>query len=223
MDDTTPPGFDVDRLRAALAVAASLEDPTERLLEVVAVIGDALEDVGARPIIVGGLAMAHWSDRQFVTGDIDAVVPRRAELATRLHELGFERQGRQWSLPNHAVLFEAPAEALEPGDEAESVVLASGRRVLVLSRVDLLLWRLREWVHWRSPAGFKQAAALLVYTGLDVKRLGSRAEEEGLGEALAQLRALSARLEAGERIEDFELEEIARELDGGSYPQRDDA
>jgi hypothetical protein len=70
-------------------------------------------------------------------------MPRLPELADRLAALGFERPGREWVLPGFEVAFEAPGEELEPGDEAESVELASGRRVLVLSIEDLLLWRFR--------------------------------------------------------------------------------
>lgn len=182
---TEPAGDSVDHLRRQLLAAATLEDATEGLLEVTAVVAEALAELDVQPIVVGGLAMAHWSDRAFVTGDIDVVVPRRAELATRLLALGFEQHGRQWKLPDHAVIFEARADALEPGDEAEPVELASGRTVLVLSRVDLLLWRLREWLHWQSAAGFKQAAALLWSDEIDDERLERRADEEGLAAALA--------------------------------------
>lgn len=212
----------LDQLRDKLAAAASLADLTERLLEVVATIDEALADLGVRPIVVGGLAMAHWSDSAFVTGDIDAIVPRRKELDARLVALGFERHGRQWKLPGHPVIFEAPAETLEPGDEAEPVTLASGRTVLVLSRVDLLLWRLREWVHWQSAAGFRQAGALLFGGGVDESRLEQRAAEEGLSETLRALRALGARIEAGESVENVELAQIARQLERRSYSGQDD-
>lgn len=60
--DADPPtgaeGHDPEDLREALLVAASLADPTERLLEVAAVIGEALADLGIEPVVVGGLALA---------------------------------------------------------------------------------------------------------------------------------------------------------------------
>jgi len=77
-------------------------------------------------------------------------------------------------LPGFQVAFEAPSETLEPGDEAESVELASGRRVLVLSLEDMVLWRLREWIHWHAVSGFEQAAHLLVAEPLDSSRLERR-------------------------------------------------
>jgi hypothetical protein len=169
----------VARLREEVRSAAAIPDQTERLLEVAAIIAAAFADFQAQPVVVGGLALAYWSDSAFGTGDIDVVMPRLPELAERLAALGFERPGREWVLPGFEVAFEAPGEELEPGDEAESVELASGRRVLVLSIEDLLLWRLREWVHWHAVSGFQQAAHLLAAEPLNAARLDRRAAEEG--------------------------------------------
>ena len=74
-------------------------------------------------------------------------VTERVIGTSRNAALGFGRKGREWVLPGSEIAFEAPGEALEPGDEAELVELASGRQVLVLSLEDLPLWRLREWIH----------------------------------------------------------------------------
>lgn len=49
---------------------------------------------------------------------------------------------------------------------------------------DMLLWRLREWLHWHHASGFHQAAHLLISEELDGTRLERRAEEEGLAHAL---------------------------------------
>lgn len=48
---------ELDDLRRQL-LAAALGDPTERLLEVAAIVGEALADLGIQPVIVGGLALA---------------------------------------------------------------------------------------------------------------------------------------------------------------------
>ena len=125
-----------DPLRQELLAAAAIPEPTERLLEVAAIFAEAVVDLGVEPVVVGGLALAYWSGSEFATGDIDVLLPRRPELAPRLEALGFEREGRMWLLPGFDVAFEAPGEMLEPGDEAEPVELASGRRVLVLSLED---------------------------------------------------------------------------------------
>jgi len=193
-----PPGEpELVVLKRALVKAASLVEPTERLLEVAAIIGQSLRDLRVEPVVVGGLAVAYWSDAAFLTADIDVVMARPAELDDRLSALGFTKQGREWVLPDYEIAFEIPAESLELGDEAVIVTLPSGRRVRVLSLEDSLLWRLREWVHWQSPAGFRQASFLLVSESLDRSRLEERAAEEGPAATLAELRRVTAEIEQG--------------------------
>lgn len=199
-------------LREALAAAAALAEPTERLLEVAAIVGESLRDLRVEPVVIGGLAVAYWSDAAFLTADIDVVMARPAELEERLSTLGFAKEGREWVLPGYEVAFEIPAEALELGDEAVLVTLPSGRRVRVLSLEDSLLWRLREWIHWQSPAGFRQASFLLVSESLGRTRLVERAAHEGLADALAELRRVTAEIEQGRPYENWELAEIAKTL-----------
>lgn len=40
---------------------AAIEDPTGRLLEAVAIVAEAVADLASDPVVVGGLAVAHWS------------------------------------------------------------------------------------------------------------------------------------------------------------------
>jgi hypothetical protein len=203
---------DLVRLRQALLEAAVISDPTERLLEVAAIVGEAFADVGAEPVVVGGLAAAHWSRSAIITADIDVVMVRTPQLPERLRALGFQREGRIWTLAEGDVAFEAPAERLEPGDEAESVELPSGRVLRVLSPEDMLLWRLREWMYWNAAEGFRQAVQLLVSESLDSERLERRASEEGLAIALARLRSMATEIEGGRAFEPWELREIAEEV-----------
>jgi hypothetical protein len=213
---------DLARLRRELLEVAVIEEPTERLLEAAAIISQAFADLSVEPVVVGGLALAYWSDSEFQTGDIDVLLPRIGELDERLGALGLERKGRDWILPGNDVAFEAAGETLEPGDQAETVELPSGRHVLVLSLEDMLLWRLREWVHWQTATGFQQAAHLLIAEPLDAARLERRAAEEGLTRALAELRRLTAEIEDGRVYKGWELAEIGRKLDRESYAASDD-
>ena len=217
-DDTGDLETRLGKLRGQIRAAAALSDQTERLLEVAAIVAEALSDV-AEPVVVGGLALAYWSDSAFRTGDIDVVVPRPPEFQERLASLGFEQAGREWILSGHDIIFEAPGAALEPGDEAEAVELPSGRRVLVLSPEDLLLWRLREWIHWQSVSGFEQAAYLFASEPVDRRRLDRRALQEGLTPALAALRQAIAEIEAGRTFDTWDLIELAKSIASGRYPE----
>lgn len=209
----SPEEPDLGSLKEALVAAASIEEPTERLLEVAAIIGDSLRDLHVEPVVVGGLAVAYWSDATFLTADIDVVMVRPARLEERLDALGLVKEGREWVLPEYEVAFEIPADALELGDEAVVIALPSGRRVRILSLEDALLWRLREWIHWQSGAGFRQASFLLVAESVDNTRLEQRATQEGLVDALAALRRITSEIEQGRRFESWELVEIAKNLD----------
>jgi len=215
---------DLAALKQELFEVASIADPTERLLEVAAVISEALSDLDVQPVVVGGLALAYWSSSdEFITGDIDVVFPQLPELPERLEALGFTREGREWILPGYDVSFEAPGEVLEPGDEGEWAELGSGRRVKVLSIEDMLLWRLREWVHWHHASGFHQAAHLLVSDEVDTERLDRRAQEEGLTRALRELRRLTAEVEAGRFVEEWEIAELGKTIEAESYSADDEA
>lgn len=173
---------ELDDLRRQLLAAAALGDPTERLLEVAAIVGEALSDLGIQPVVVGGLALAYWaSGDEFVTGDIDVLVPRVPEVVERLEELGFAPQGREWRLPGYDVSFEAPGEVLEPGDEA-------------------------EWATRSSTA-----------TG------SSTAPWRKDSHTLQALRALTAEIEGGRVVEEWEIVELGREAERQSYsPDGDD-
>jgi len=92
--------------------------------------------------------------------------------------------------------------------------------VKVLSIEDLLLWRLREWVHWHHPSGFHQAAHLLLSDAVDTERLDRRAREEGLTRALRELRKLTAEVEAG-RIVTERSSVLASDRNSGSAGRPD--
>jgi hypothetical protein len=86
--------------RAALEQALSIEDVTERLLEVAAIVGDELTETGLRPVVVGGLAVAYWTEAAVVSHDIDVLAPTTEAFVERLEALGFERQaGRPAAQP----------------------------------------------------------------------------------------------------------------------------
>jgi hypothetical protein len=69
------------------------------MLEIAGVVDAALRAIAIRPVVVGGLAVAYWTTGLYLTGDIDVVMPHSSEIGQRLAALGFERDGRFWTLP----------------------------------------------------------------------------------------------------------------------------
>jgi hypothetical protein len=140
-------GRELEALRLELERTAGIGDLTEQMLEIVGVVDAALAPLGIRPVVVGGLAVAYWVSGLYVTADIDVVMPHAAGVDDRLAALGFEREGRYWTLPGRQPVFEAPGSTLifnRAGyTEAQ---LASGRSILVQDAEELLLLRLDEFV-----------------------------------------------------------------------------
>jgi hypothetical protein len=202
-------------LREALSAAARIEDQTERLLEGAAIITAALADLGVEPVVVGGLAVAYWSRSRYTTGEIDFLMPKRDDVIERLESLGFQQ-----ALPRHwvfeeTIAFEAPGAQLDEGDEAEPVTLASGRTVLLLSIEDMVLWRVREFLHWKDSRGFRHVLYMLGSPRLDRQRLERRAQETGLHAALNSIDAMAEEIRQGRHFEDWEIKEAAQQLNQG--------
>jgi hypothetical protein len=109
----SPDEEDLDALRDDLRRTADISDPTEQMLEIAGVVDSALRATRIRPIVVGGLAVAYWTTGLYLTGDIDVVMPSSTEVEQRLATLGFERDGRFWTLPGRDPVFEAPGSTLE--------------------------------------------------------------------------------------------------------------
>jgi len=159
--------------------------------------------------VVGELAVAYWTAGAYLTGDIDVVMPYVPETDACLGELGFEKQGRFWIPAEHGVFLEAPGSVLAPEEETVRARLRSGRELRVLSAEDLLVYRLHEFVATGHSDAFGQAVMLLDVPGLDRRRLATRIQKEGLGEALEEA---AGRIRAGGRFESWELHDLARRL-----------
>ena len=111
------------------------------MLEIAGIVDAVLRAIEIRPIVVGGLAGL------YLTGDIDVVMPQSAQIEERLAALGFERDGRFWTLPGRDPVFEEPGSTLEldPNGHIE-VELASGRTIRIQQVEEVLLLRLAEFV-----------------------------------------------------------------------------
>jgi hypothetical protein len=155
--------------RVKLQEALELEDQTERMLAVVAVLTEAVRDLGVKPVVVGGLAVQYWTHEQYTTSDIDLLLPSLPAIDERFEALGLERHGRH-------------------------------------------CYRLHEFVATGHADVAEQAAALVSLSNVDRERLVRRASQERLTNALDVVERLARRSEAGERLETWELHEIAREL-----------
>jgi len=124
---------------------ADISDATEEMLEIAAVVDAALRPIAIRPVVVGGLAVAYWTTGLYLTADIDVVMPYSTEVEQRLASLGFEREGRFWTLPGRRPVLEAPGSTLEFNPDGHTEVeLASGRTLRIQEVEEGVLLRLAE-------------------------------------------------------------------------------
>ncbi len=204
----------IEDLNASIDATASIEDMTEQLLEIAALVGEAVSPLDVHPVVVGRLAVAYWAPGAHLTGEIDLVMPHAEEIARRLESIGFERGGRFWLLPGREIFLESSGAVLEPRRDGYDVAeLASGRRVRIQSAEEILVLRMREFVAQEHAEAYRQSLWLLGSTALDSRRATERADQEGLTRALAVLQEHAERLRGGSALpETWELAALARSL-----------
>ena len=121
-----------------------------------------LEPAGIEPILVGGCALELYTDGGYTTSDVDLALDTTPDVEEAFADLGFVKEGRFWVRNSLDLLFEAPAPGGLPGETAPRTFLEiSGLRVVVLGVEDLLLDRLRAWVHWTSEEDGRWARRLV--------------------------------------------------------------
>lgn len=100
---------------------------------------------------MGGAALEFYTAGGYATGDIDLALPSGKDVDAAFADMGFRKEGRFWLHDDLDLLFEAPAPAGLPGEDApRTEVEVDGLRVVIIGVEDLLIDRLRAWVHWKS-------------------------------------------------------------------------
>lgn len=177
-------------LRKRVDVLADEPDRMRRRLIALGALTARLAPEGIEPILVGGCALEVYTDGGYSTADVDLALPIVPAVDAAFADLGFEKRGRFWIRPELDLYFEAPAPAGLPGETAPRTELEiDGLRIVVLGVEDLLIDRLRMWVHWKSDEDGRWAARLaaLYARSLDWDYLRSRAVDAGEASALERL------------------------------------
>lgn len=131
-------------------------DPLRRCLVALGILTERLAQDGIEPILVGGAAVAFYTAGGYSSVDVDVALPiggerRGAAVERAFVDLGFTRRGRFWVYSELDLLFEIVAREGLPGEEAPRTRVAiDGLPITVVGLEDLVLDRLRAWVHWRS-------------------------------------------------------------------------
>lgn len=138
-------------LDARLARLRDEADPRRRRLLALGLLTAELAPLGIEPILVGGGALEFYTAGGYATSDMDLALPHGPDVDAAFAAMGFRKEGRFWHHDDLDLLFEAPAPAGLPGEDApRTEVSVDGLRVVIIGVEDLLIDRLRAWVHWRS-------------------------------------------------------------------------
>jgi hypothetical protein len=168
-------------LRARVDALSNEPDRLRRRLIALGALTARLAPLRIEPILVGGLALEVYTDGGYTTADVDLALPKTEEVEQAFADLGFGKRGRFWVRPELELYFEAPAPAGLPGETAPRTELViDGLRVVVLGVEDLLMDRLRAWVHWKSDEDGRWAGRLVALYGsrLDWEYLRTKTSQE---------------------------------------------
>jgi len=183
---------EIARLREHLQKAADIAEPFKRRMYALGVISAALAPRGIVPILVGGCAVEFYTLGSYATQDVDVVVSGRDEFDEVLRSLGFSKGAgqRHWYSEGLDLAIEAPDSVLAGSLERVVAVEVEGFTVHIIGLEDLLMDRLRAFVHWRSAADGEWAARIIALhaSGIDWPYLEDQAAREGLTDALETVR-----------------------------------
>ena len=172
-------------------------DPRRRRLIALGLLTRQLSACGIEPVLVGGGALEFYTAGGYATKDVDLALPVSPEVDAAFAALGFEKEGRYWYHADLDLLFEAPAPAGLPGEDApRTEVEIEGLRVVIVGIEDLLIDRLRAWVHRNSDEDgrWTRRLALLYPDRIDwgyVRERTSRTPEEAEALSRVEREALS--------------------------------
>ena len=180
----------------ALRLLRAEPDQRRRRLLALGLLTRQLAEHDLVPVLVGGGALEFYTAGGYATTNMDLALPSASEVGAAFAELGFQREGRYWHHAELDLLFEAPAPAGLPGEDApRTEIEVDGLRVVVIGLEDLLIDRLRAWVHWRSDEDGRWARrlALLYSDRVDWRYVLERAAKDPAeARAAAQLREEAA-------------------------------
>jgi len=175
---------------------STIEDPVRRRAFFVALLSkEIVKRGGVPPIVVGGEAVEIYTQGSYTTGDIDIKSPKSLTEEI-LKEWKFKKTGRCWVNKKFDIFIEWLGESLNEGREAEkrvnTIEIAKGLRIKVISIEDLVIDRLNAAKWWKDTDSLMWAKVLLkvkreLGEKVDLKYLKKRAKEQGITDFLTKV------------------------------------
>ena len=154
------------------------------MIELAAIVSQALEAAGVVAVLSGGSAISVYSDNRYRSFDLDFVTSESlSKLARVLEPLGFEKgKGRYFEHPDTDFYVEFPPGPIAVG----GTVITQWTRletaygiIQILSPTHMVMDRLAAFIHWTDPQALDQAVMVARAHALDWPSLEAWALEEG--------------------------------------------
>lgn len=169
----------------------AMPDGWRKRLQFMAILTEALERRGLRPVVVGGHAVEFYTLGGYATADMDIVISDAAILDESLKSFGFAREGRHWYSTELDIAIESPASVLAGDVQRISEVEVNGLRVYIIGIEDIIIDRLNAFVHWRSERDGEWAKEMFAMhrNEIEMAYLNRRAVDEHVEDALDAMRS----------------------------------
>lgn len=167
-------------------------DHTTTLLELAALVSQALEQFNIASTLSGGAAVSIYTDNEYESYDLDFVTSERnSTIARALAPLGFESEPgtRAFHHPGTEYFVEFPPGPLGLGetiiDHKDAVVIETAYGSLrILTPTQSVMDRLASYLAWHDNQAFDQAAMIAKHHELDWEAIGRWARAEGADASL---------------------------------------
>lgn len=145
----------------------SLLPPTEQQIALAGLIAGEFEKVGVKLTVVGGAAVQYYTNAEYTTKDIDAILWGDTTLLVDqvMTGLDFKRTSsyRHFEHPSFPFVVEFPSPPLAVGNRDISevnLIKLNEYATRVIKVEDLILDRIIAGVEWHSPGHLAQARLL---------------------------------------------------------------
>lgn len=172
---------------------------TRQQIELAAFISSLFEKHDVDMTVVGGAAVQYYTDSEYVTGDLDAVLQGDTKeiVESVMSSLGFKRTRsyRHFEHPSFPFVIEFPPSPIEVAGRRISklnLLRIGSYQVRVIRVEDIIMDRITAGVEWKDKPSLEQAKLLWKKNKdvIDKKYLTEFAEKEGYLRVLKEVMSI---------------------------------
>jgi len=173
----------LEKIKSELNETKKIDDRATRGVKIAALISEALKSINIDPILVGGSAVAFYTEGKYTTDDIDMVAPSGPEVQKIMSLLGLKKTGKDFINEDLGIYIEFPSEFLGPTEKTNTISIKNSE-LTIISIEDLIIDRLASFKFWQSTIDGVNALMMLELGIANKERVEKRAREEDVLDAL---------------------------------------